>query len=151
MKIYTANDISKENGQQSYKDWTIARAIDNKWIITKRTSDQTVTARIDFGRWVADCPCGACAYVEPAEPVYYCWNCQNKDVNGDYKTVIFPDNKNEIEAEILLREVVESPSLAPTQAAANAKPKIAGLVRSWNPDETIEKLQKQREYATALF
>lgn len=151
MKIFTANDIAQERGFPTYLRWTLAIANERKWTMTKKTSDVLIHARVDFGRWVADCPCGACAYVEPSEPVYFCWGCQNVDVNGDYKTVIFPDNRAEIENELLLREVIENPKLLPSQAALNARPKVAGLVRSWNPDETVDKLQKQREFATSLF
>lgn len=151
-KIFTANDKAKEKGYPSWRELLFSFAKEKKWNMTGKTGDQSVTARIDFGRWLADCPiCNSAVYVEPADPIFYCFTCKNGDIGGDFISVTFPKNRAGIEAEILLREVVLQKGLPPTDAAAQALPKVAGLVRSWNPDESIERLQKQREIASALF
>lgn len=153
-KIYTAQDKAIEKGFPSYRQLLTNIAVEKKWKLTNKINKASVFARVDFGRWLANCTCEGCNgvnYVDPADPVFFCFSCQNNDVNGDFKSVTFPKNREEVEAELLKRNVIVPPKYQPTDAALNSIPKIPGLVRSWNPNETIDKLQKQREFAESLF
>lgn len=45
-------------------------------------------ARIDAGRWVAQCPCGSAQVVSPADPRMWCVECQP----AAWRTLRFPDD-----------------------------------------------------------
>ena len=63
----------------------------------------TVKARLNRGRWIADCPeddCFGACVVTSLDPIYFCPDCGS----GWYE-VIFPKNKAKIEAEVLKRRV----------------------------------------------
>jgi hypothetical protein len=52
-------------------------------------------ARIDAGRWVADCPCGSAQVVDPADPRMFCVEC----LTGWYQ-LRFPDDTAAAEQEV---------------------------------------------------
>jgi hypothetical protein len=79
-----------------------------------------VLARIEMGRWIVDCPCRGAEAVDSSDPIFMCLSC------GDgIHTVIFPDNRGEIEEELLKRENVKG--------------------WSWYPQETIEELRAETQ------
>ena len=60
---------------------------------------------ISQGRWSAACPdCGGTEYVEPEEPIFYCFSCGNFKINGKARKVVFPNPKKRKEIEKLLLE-----------------------------------------------
>lgn len=139
-KIYTGNDRARELGFENYH--AFLEAISGQKIDTgKMDKKNPVYARIDFSRWIADCGCGAAGYVDPKVNWFFCPSCKNISTEGRVRLVIFPDNAQAIEAEVLRREAQMPIGMFGTQGALNAK----GLPRSWNPGETIEMLKKQRE------
>jgi len=85
-------------------------------------SDVPVPARIDAGRWLADCPlgCGGAEMVSAADPVFLCISCGSDD---KWWPVTFPGNRGAIEAEIVKR------------------PDVNGW--SWTPGETLAQLQAE--------
>lgn len=52
-------------------------------------------ARIDSGRWIADCPCASAQAVTPADPRMYCVEC----LTGWYR-LVFPDDVAAVEASL---------------------------------------------------
>lgn len=75
-------------------------------------------ARIDFGSWLVDCPCGAGNATTPAWGFALCYGC-----GAIHEGVVFPDDWAAIEATILAR---------PEQ-----------WQRAWKSDETVEDLRTE--------
>lgn len=149
--MITGKDIAKRDGTETYQDWIkqlssrMRMQLDTPFTGIMRNKF-TVQARVDFGRWIADCPdCGGAEIVEPDEPLFYCFSCGNKSINGDARRVIFPKNMIELEGILSIRPVDDRKGKNKIEAALMAKPLVPGLSRSWNPDETAEDLKKQNE------
>jgi len=152
-KILNGTDRAKELGFKSYREWilTLAEKTGHAWD-GESISGSAVYARVDFGRWVADCEMGHASYVDPNDPFFYCYICGNEpDEHGKARPVIFPENRAAIEKELLKREVklivgLPKELLAqPTQVAMNSRGKYNPMLgRSWRPGETIEMLLTER-------
>lgn len=56
--------------------------------------DAKTVARIEGGRWIADCPfCPSAQVVSPTDPRFLCAGydgCSNIDIGGAYATIVFP-------------------------------------------------------------
>lgn len=150
-RILTGSDRARELGFKSYREWilTLAEKTGHPWD-GETMSDSDVYARVDFGRWVADCELGHASYVEPSDPVFYCYMCGNEPAEyGKARGVIFPENREAIERELLQRKVRLVTGLPaklksqPTQVAMNSTGE-KGLPRSWRPGESVEVLMLQR-------
>ncbi|MER5892273.1 hypothetical protein [Streptomyces sp. NPDC001876] len=63
------------------------------------TVDHTYYARINQNRWIGDCVCGSAAIVSPTDPRYGCTEC-----GYGWCTLVFPDDVDAVEAEMLLTE-----------------------------------------------
>jgi len=101
----------------------------------------SVYARIDKGRWLADCPiCSRSNYVDPDEAVFYCFGCGNQGT-GSFAQVIFPEKRERIEALLLARPVASDHDTNPVSAAINSRP-LRGLERNWN-GESVEEIEAQ--------
>lgn len=99
-----------------------------------RPADAHAAARINFGRWVADCPAVPCAhpltgeravgaeYVAPGLP-FMCQWCWNADIDGRFREVAFPTDQVAIESALLERDVADT--------------------RNWTPGETVADLQAE--------
>lgn len=78
---------------------------------------QTVQAYINYGRWVVKCPdCAGCEDADPGEPIFFCLSCGQ---DGYFKSVVFPEDRAEIEAALLARPVEN---------------------RNWEPGESVDYL-----------
>jgi len=93
-----------------------------------------VTAYINHGRWVVDCPdiaCNSALVVSTANPVFLCPDCLNDQLNGaKWAAVVFPDDRLAIEKMLLYR-----PASNPAHAQS----------RNWLPAETLADLRKENE------
>jgi len=143
-KIFSGNDKAKELGFKNFREMINGLAARKGFVISSDICEENVFARIDFGRWIADCGCGAANYVEPVDPVYFCASCGNAVSGGKLRKVSFPKNRIEIETELLTREVFVNLKLKPVDGAINAISAAPGIARSWSPGETIELLKKQK-------
>ncbi len=96
--VKTAKDMATQEKFKSVKDRVISWA--NKSghkFVGDRTAGNPVSARIDYGRWIADCECGGAEYVDPEEPIFFCMACGNKITSGRARKVVFPKNRVEVE------------------------------------------------------
>ena len=90
--------------------------------VVEVVSSDSVAARIDAGRWLADCPmgCGGAEMVSSIDPILLCVSCGSDD---KWWPVVFPANRSAIEAEIIKRADVHG--------------------WSWTPGETLTQLQAE--------
>ena len=125
MKIKTVEDLI--SGDLSAPVVEVAFLI---WSQGRRNLPQRVNsrvkaiARVDHGRWLADCPfCTGAEMVSKQDHRFFCHSCLNAEVNGDWIGVQFPSNVAAIE-EVLLER-------------ANS------TNRHWYPHESVEDLRKE--------
>lgn len=142
--IFDGDNKASEMGYPTYRDMMLDLAIIHRHPWNGSRSTSVVFARVDFGRWLADCECGAANYVSRTDKdFYYCPSCGNEITDGAARVVVFPDNYEEIELELLKRLVIPRAGVAgDVNRALNSTGPIS---RSWFPGETIETLKRQRD------
>lgn len=109
-----------------------------------------VYARVWQGQWIADCECGGACFVDPDEPIFFCFGCLNRKNSEKIRPVVFPEHWREIEKVLLLRPVDDAAGLTDLERAGMAKSIIhtedgKPLSRSWNPNETLDDLHEQQD------
>lgn len=155
-KIINGSDVANEKGFGSFREY-MQKLPDRKPGIPrwngKILESDPVKARVDFGRWLADCECGGAEYVYPGDPIFFCFSCGNKKQKGAARPVEFPDSitLSEIEFELLDRPIIETIGMSPSTIALNSRPVMNSLSRSWNPGETVEDLKKQKKVMVDLI
>ena len=127
-----------------------------------------VFARIEQGQWIADCDvCSGAEFVDPEEPIFFCFGCGNRYNDHAPRPVIFPEQREEIEQLILQRPVDDARGLTDLERAGMARPLIQvqkeipinngsdepvmmpvllPLSRSWNPGESLDDLHEQQDH-----
>lgn len=119
--------------------------------LDKEPRGAAVLGYIHQGQWVAECECGGHEFVDPADPLFFCWGCVNRANDGYLRPVVIPPEWEAIEALILERPVEDARGATDLERAALARPKLVTvtdegeypLVRSWKPGESLGELQKQ--------
>jgi len=83
-----------------------------------------VVARIWQGQWIADCECNGASFVDPDEPVFFCFSCGNRANGSKPRPVKFPPEAERLEIERLLleRPVDDLAGLTDLERAGMAKP-----------------------------
>lgn len=83
-------------------------------------------ARIWNGQWIADCECNGASFVDPDEPVFFCFTCGNRANGQKPRPVIFPpeEERKEIEQLLLARPVDDLAGLTDLERAGMAKPLV---------------------------
>lgn len=122
-----------------------------------------VNARIWQGQWIADCEwCNGACFVDPDEPVFFCFGCGNRANGSRPRPVVFPEDVKKIEELILSRPVNDVAGLTDMERAGMSKPILfvekvmtgddgkdvtvrLPLARSWEPGESVEDLCDQQE------
>jgi hypothetical protein len=92
--------------------------------------DAKALAFVNAARWIVACPFDGCSSAQDAsflDQRYWCIDCANRAVGGQWITVVWPDNIAEIESTLELR---------PTGA------------RHWLPGETMQDLIDQNAQHT---
>jgi hypothetical protein len=83
-------------------------------------------ARINHGRWIADCPfgCMGAEYVDLTNPEFFCCNCRNADVKNHLVPIDLPPIRraNAIESLLMRRKIVN---------------------RNWHPGESLKDLRDE--------
>ncbi len=142
-RILTGSDKARELGHANLRAMLLALAQGRNLEVKEKVSPKKVYARIDFGRWLADCECGGAGYVDPSDPVFFCVVCGNVAVHGVWRQVEFPADREAIELEVLRRPVEEPANLSPVDTAIHSRSLVPGLSRSWRPGESVEQLAAQ--------
>ena len=140
-RLITAQDIAARDSQPSVKEWIRITSIQLKLKgALKRTFDGSmagppVYALVSNGRWVAMCDepgCRGCEYVDPQEKVFFCLSCGNRN-SGKGRPVIFPPDREDIEAALLERVMVPIGSGDAVMKTFNARPLDPHLRQDWVP------------------
>lgn len=92
-EIITAKTIANRDRCKSVLDWIRKSAARYEIQVKDVVCKQPVIARIDHGRWIADCECQGAEYVDPDEPVFFCLSCLNAAHQGALRPVVFPSEK----------------------------------------------------------
>lgn len=91
-----------------------------------------ILARVNQGRWIAECPnvwCGNAIVASVKTPLYICTSCGSRENDQRWYLVEFPARKREIEAELLKRPAARS---------------VEARNRNWSPGETEATLRRER-------
>lgn len=160
--IVTARHYAKQEGAGSVKERILKlrdRIYKEKGIALEvldmdKPSGTPVYARIEQGAWIADCECGGAQFVDADEPVYYCFGCGNRGNAFRVRPVIFPEQRQAIEALILARPVNETAGLTELEQAGLSRPiafaevdgEKKGLARNWLQDESVDDLKEQNKH-----
>lgn len=115
-----------------------------------------VQARIWQGQWIADCECKSASFVDPDEPLFFCFGCGNRTNAGKPRPVTFPPDgeRKEIEGLLLERPVDDLAGLTDKERAGMARPVLyvedesgqaRPLVRSWEPGQSVADLHGEQE------
>jgi hypothetical protein len=120
---------------------------------------EPVLAYIHQGQWIAECDlCGGHEFIDPQEPIFFCFGCANRSTGGYVRPVTVPENWQAIEQAILARPVHDWKGLTDLERAGLARAAVVvekngveyPLVRSWKPDETLEELLAQNAVLDGL-
>lgn len=139
-KIFTAKDDAKRKkfaGVGAYvRGLSVQMAqrglIAFPWDGTTVTGEP-VQAIVDHGRWLAVCDrCGNAEYVDPETPIFFCMRCGNGDSRAA-RPVTFPENREQVEADLLAIEVVPGWGRDDIERALRATPVNGGAGREWTP------------------
>ena len=149
-------DFAKRDGKSNSREWVkhfsaekvrtgqLARAWDGR--VNER--HPIALARIDAGRWLADCPfCGLSCMVDPDDDFFFCLYCAGNGT-GEAGKARFPENREEIEAAILERPVItrgRHGSFADEQL--HAVPVV--MARNWVQGQTVDDLRIEFEFVVA--
>jgi len=93
MEITTAKTIANKDNCKTTFEWLQKAALRKGLKLSKQIGKSPVTARIDHGRWIADCECKGAEYVDPVEPIFFCLSCMNANHGGLLRPVVFPPYK----------------------------------------------------------
>ena len=102
--VIDLDDLARERGfhDGNHMLTSVARRVH---LVKHAEVEGEVRARVDWGRWLCDCPfCGGAELVSRAAGVFYCLSCGMADQGGKPMQVLFPDDAEEIEAELDTRE-----------------------------------------------
>lgn len=100
--VKTAKDKANEEKYKSVRERIIGWASRSGYkFVEDRVAGNPVHARIDYGRWIADCECGGAEMVDPVEPIFFCCACGNRVTSGRARKVIFPKDRTKIEDGIM--------------------------------------------------
>lgn len=112
----------------------------------KEPTGTPVRARIWQGQWIADCECRGASFVDPDEPVFFCFSCGNRAHGKQLRPVEFPAERAEIERLILERPVDDLRGLTDMERAGLATALVGELARNWN-GESVEQIHAAQDEA----
>lgn len=98
--IVDADDDAKKRG---FPDAAALRAAmaRRRRIRIAGVEGRQVYARIDWGRWLADCPfCNGSELVSKKERLFFCFSCEMEGNGGQAVEVLFPEGVDKIEASL---------------------------------------------------
>jgi hypothetical protein len=89
--------------------------------LDKDPTGTPVVARIWKGQWIADCECRGASFVDPDEPIFFCFGCGNRELGQRPRPVTFPVDWKEIERLLLERPVNDIAGLTDMERAGMAQ------------------------------
>lgn len=93
---------------------------------TKVSKKAVVYARVEHGRWLADCPwCRNAIFAPLTDPRFFCPECMNAAVHGEFVKLVVPKTEDREQIAGLLLRVPDE------------------RCRNWLPTETVEELAQQ--------
>ena len=99
-KIQDLDDLARQRGFRDGADF-LTRTAKRLSLVRRLERRGEIEARLDWGRWLADCPfCGGAERVSRQAREFYCLSCGNADNEGYPMTATFPGTVEEIEAEL---------------------------------------------------
>lgn len=115
--------------------------------LDKGPSGAAVKARIWQSQWVADCECNTTMFVDPDEPIFFCFGCANRLNGGRIRPVEFPPRaeRERIEELLLERPVIDVAGLTDLERVGLQKPLLFVDV------EVEEEMGMMEEFAHALM
>jgi hypothetical protein len=72
-------------------------------------------AWVSGGRWIVMCPCGGAQLASREDHRFFCVDCLNAQVGGQWRTVSWPDDAAAIEAALLRRPESYTRTWLPTE------------------------------------
>jgi len=83
--------------------------------LTESLSTAPLVARVDYNRWIADCPCGSGVAAWPGRPSL-CFGCATR-----HATVVLPESEERAAIEAILgaRAALQTRSWAPGESVAH--------------------------------
>lgn len=84
-----------------------------------------MVARVNAGRWIADCECGGAEYVDPEMRIAMCCSCWNRADGHRWRGVRLP----------------AEPGRSALEAVLLARPDLA--TRNWRPGERVRDLERE--------
>jgi len=160
-RIITGKDYARREGMKTVKEliqrWSAKmyqRGQLDTPFVDKPMVGKPLVAEINHGQWITHCDqCSTPMWVDPDEPMFYCFGCGNRHLQGRPRPVLFPpsDEREQIESLLLERPVDDRRGTNDIDRAFHALPLAIGLVgevvvsldRSWKPDETLDDLREQ--------
>jgi hypothetical protein len=93
---------------------------------TQLTDTALAYARVEHGRWVAECPfCSKQTFAALPDPRFFCTECLNVEAGGEFVRLVVPTRDTRDQIELLL-------AVVPVESC-----------RNWLPGETIAELGQQ--------
>lgn len=88
----------------SYTHWEgFAKIYERRGLVAPQdlksvSSTEPLVAHISNDQWVVDCPdCGGADVVFERDPLFWCHDCGNARVGGDWRRVVLPGRADEIQ------------------------------------------------------
>jgi hypothetical protein len=76
-------------------------------------------AWVSGGRWIVMCPCGGAQLAARDDHRFFCVDCLNAQVGGQWRTVSWPADAAAIETALLRRPAPETRTWLPTETLAD--------------------------------
>ena len=92
-QIRFGKDLARRDRCGSFEEWIRKFAGTRMVRVGALNKKFPVKARVDHNRWIADCECGGAEYVDPDEPIFFCFSCDNMAFNNMLRPVIFPGKR----------------------------------------------------------
>lgn len=150
QKIFSGDDRARELGFKSYREFVEKMAARSGFVFDSTIAiGNPLNAFITYGRWAATCECGESYYVSPTDTIGYCYGgCGNAVLGGLSRSILFPDNRDEIEAELLKRELngsqVAFDRLGTQHALKTGLFQPRGAPRNWD-GQSLDEMQAEHE------
>lgn len=149
-KIVTARDYGNGSAvgylKILQKDFHDKRGIDVNIVDIDKPQGPAVPARIWQSQWIADCPdCNTAMFVDPDEPIFFCFGCGNRANGKIPRPVQFPTEaeRKEIERLLLERPVENKAGVTILEQVALQRPLLVVEIEEIDPMAAIGKLAER--------